>query len=110
MAAKHLDKETKKQIEHEVEKRLQSKIAKEAAAFRKEFADKTLKLMTSGFGLVAALAWNEFVKELINVYIQPLFGEDSALVSHFVYAVIVTFLAVFVTYNLSKIAGVEKKE
>lgn len=83
------------------------KVSKEARAFRKQFAKKTLNLMTAGFGLVAALAWNDFIKELIKSYIKPFFGEASAVWTQLFYAVLVTFLAVLVTYNLSKIA--EKK-
>lgn len=71
-------------------------------SFRKEFSKKLLDLMTSAFGLVAALAWNEFIKELIDKYIQPLFGSTSGLISKLIYAVLITFLAVLVTYNLSR--------
>lgn len=83
------------------------KLNKEAKAFKKQFAKKTLDLMTAGFGLVAALAWNDFIKELIKNYIKPFFGESSAVWTQLIYALMVTFLAVFITYNLSKIA--EKK-
>jgi hypothetical protein len=66
--------------------------------------------MTSGFGLVAALAWNELIKETVNIYIKPYFGEESGLISLLIYAVVVTALAVFVTYQLSKVAGKDEKE
>ena len=66
-----------------------------------------LNLATSGFGLVAALAWNEFIKELVNNFIKPVTGKFSGIISLFVYAVIVTILAVAVTYNLTKL--VKKK-
>lgn len=105
-----LSKEQKEALEEEIEKRFQQKLAREAREFKKEFAKNTFKLMTSGFGLVAALAWNDFVKEFIALYIQPFFGKDSALVSMLIYAVAVTFLAVLVTYNLGKIAGESKKD
>ena len=95
-------KETQKQ------KRIQNALKREAEQFRKEFADSLLKLMTSGFGLVAALAWNELIREIIDSYIKPYFGEGSGLVTLTIYAVAITFLAVLVTYNLSKIAGKSK--
>lgn len=82
--------------------KLQKKLKKEANQFKKEFAERTLKLVTSGFGLVAALAWNELIKELIKTYIQPVFGKDSGLISLIIYAVVVTALAVFITYQLGK--------
>lgn len=80
------------------------KVGKETKQFKRQFAKKTLVFVTSGFGLVAALAWNEVIKEVVKVYIKPLFGESSGLISLVIYAVLITFLAVLVTYNLSKAA------
>lgn len=40
-----------------------------------------LSLATSGFGLVAALAWNELVKEAINTYVKPYLPEGSKVIS-----------------------------
>jgi len=97
-------------MEKEKTERLHSKLTKEAQQFKKEFADRLLKLVTSGFGLVAALAWNELIKEFIKIYIQPFFGLSSGFVSLLIYALFVTFLAVFVTYQLSKIVKSEGKE
>lgn len=104
-------KKSEKEIKEQKEeiKTLQQKMTGEAKEFRKQFADRTLKLMTSGFGLVSALAWNELIKEIIKQYIQPVFGKDSGIISLLIYAVVVTFLAVLVTYNLSKIADSGKK-
>ena len=81
---------------------------KEASQFKKHFAERTLKLVTSGFGLVAALAWNELIKELVKEYIKPLFGEFSGLISLLIYAIVITALAVLVTYQLSKLAEKSK--
>ena len=96
------EKEVKKQ--EAIKKAIQ-----EAHAVRKEFIKKTLDLATSGFGLVAALAWNEVIKETVNNYIRPLFGKESGLISLIIYAIAITFLAVIVTYNLSKLAEKEPK-
>lgn len=71
--------------------------------FRKEVVRQMLNLATSGFGLVAALAWNEFIKELVNTLIKPVTGRFSGIISLLVYAVIVTLLAVAVTYNLTRL-------
>jgi hypothetical protein len=70
--------------------------------FKKHFVSQLLKLVTSGFGLVAALAWNEVIKEVVATYIKPVAGDSSGIISLFIYALIVTVLAVIVTYNLSK--------
>lgn len=76
---------------------------KESRSFRKEYTSQLLQLVTSGFGLVAALAWNEVIKEVVSKYIQPAVGGASGIISLLIYALLVTFLAVFITYNLSKI-------
>jgi len=63
-----------------------------------------LKLATSGFGLVAALAWNELIKTVIKEYVRNRISVGSEIVSLILYAVIVTVLAVLVTFQLSKLA------
>lgn len=92
------------------QKEVIKKAVEEAKIVQKRFIKKTLDLATSGLGLVAALAWNEVIKETVNNYIRPFFGKNSGIMSLVIYAVFVTFLAVFVTYQLSKIAGKEKKD
>lgn len=62
-----------------------------------------LTLATSGFGLVAALAWNNAIQELVTTYIKPYLSQGSGLVSLVIYAVIVTAIAVMVTINLSRL-------
>lgn len=69
----------------------------------KQILKEMLTLAASGFGLIAALAWNDLIKEIIDVYIRPLLGGNSGLISHAIYAVIVTILAVIVTYSLTKL-------
>ena len=65
-------------------------------------------LATSGFGLVAALAWNNVIQDLVNNHIKPYLPAGSSLLSLFLYAILVTVLAVLVTYNLTRI--IEKLE
>ncbi len=60
-------------------------------------------LTTSAFGLVAALAWNELIKNFIDTFIKPLVGNGSVLISQLVYAILVTLLAVLVTLQLSRL-------
>lgn len=73
--------------------------------FKKQLVDEMLRLSTSAFGLVAALAWNDLVKETIAQYVTPFVSKDSGVISLAVYAIIVTILAVAVTYSLAKIKG-----
>lgn len=77
---------------------------KETKQFKKRFAKQTLTLVTSGFGLVAALAWNEVIKEVVEIYIKPLFGKFSGLISLLIYAIVITLMAVLVTYNIAAVA------
>jgi len=68
------------------------------SGLRAEFLKTMTQLATAGFGLVAALAWNETIQDLINRFIAP----GNGLRSKLFYALIVTFLAVIVTYILGK--------
>lgn len=70
---------------------------------RVEVVRQMLTLATSGFGLVAALAWNSVIQELVNNYIKKLLPGNSGVVSLLIYAVVVTILAVSVTFELSKL-------
>lgn len=79
-------------------------ISKEARALQLAVLKQMLTLATSGFGLVAALAWNGVIQEFVAAYIKPYLAQGSGIISLFIYAVIVTVLAVFVTYNLSRMA------
>lgn len=71
----------------------------------KAVVSEILKLSTSSFGLVAALAWNELIKEVVNMYIKPLVGGASGIISLSIYALVVTTLAVLITISLSKLAN-----
>ena len=67
-----------------------------------------LTLATSGFGLVAALAWNSVIQEFVTTKIKPYLPSGSGLTSLIIYAVVVTILAVTITYQLSRL--IEKIE
>jgi len=62
-----------------------------------------ISLSTSGFGVVVALAWNEAIKTAVTEFIDPYFGKSSGVVSLFIYALVITLLAVFATMQLSYI-------
>lgn len=68
-----------------------------------EFVKQLVALSTSGFGLVAALAWNNVIKEFVDIYIKKWLPGDSGIISLLIYAVAITALAVIVTLQLSKI-------
>lgn len=73
-------------------------------ALHKELVTQMVTLATSGFGLVAALAWNETIQQFVKDFIEPRIP-GSGLLSKFIYALIITIFAVFITYQLSKIAS-----
>lgn len=62
-----------------------------------------IALSTSGFGLIAALAWNNVIQEVVSAYIKPYLSQGSGLISLIIYAVGITVLAVTITYQLSKL-------
>lgn len=76
-----------------------------------EVIKQMLTLATSGFGLVAALAWNSVIQELVNTYIKRWLPEtDTTIISLLIYALVVTILAVTITLQLSRIKeGLENK-
>lgn len=88
-------------------KKTQEEIRKYQLAVVKQM----LQLVTSGFGLVAALAWNELIKTAINDYVRTRISVGSGIISLAIYAILVTILAVFATFQLSKLAErLEKKK
>lgn len=68
-----------------------------------EVVRQMLTLSTSGFGLVAALAWNSVIQEFVNNYVKKWLPQNSGIISLLIYALVITMLAVFVTLQLSKI-------
>ena len=59
-----------------------------------------ISLATAAFGVVAALAWNEFITELVKAYLPA----GSGLIGLFVYAVVITVMAVMVITWLGRLA------
>ena len=74
-------------------------------SFHKELIQQLVTLSTSGFGLVAALAWNEAIQTFVKDYIQRFYPNQAGVVSKFFYALIITIFAVVVTYQLSRLAS-----
>ena len=66
----------------------------------KDVKEKMLTLILAGFGLVAALAWNDAIQTLFNV----LFPKSEGVIGKFIYAAIVTILIVFISSHLKKIS------
>jgi len=78
---------------------------------KSEVIEKVTTLMTAAFGLVAALAWNDAIKAL---FIGPCGSENAGALCKlssggpWVYAIVVTIIAVTITVWVAKVA--EKKK
>jgi len=67
-----------------------------------EILKQMVTLSSSGFGLVAALAWNNVIQEFVKVYVNKWLPPGGGLLSLTIYAIAITVLAVLVTYQLTK--------
>ena len=67
---------------------------------RAAYIQTMIALASAAFGVVAALAWNS----AINALVKQIFGTGGQIVSLFIYAILVTILAVIVMVQLGKIA------
>ena len=68
-----------------------------------------LMLATSGFGLVAALAWNSVIQEFVTTQIKPHLPAGSGVISLLIYALVVTVIAVLITFQLTKLIDTLEK-
>lgn len=59
-----------------------------------------IALATAAFGLIAALAWNKFITDLIALFLKP----GSGVWAELLYAIVITIIAIIVIQNLAKIA------
>lgn len=70
------------------------KEVKQKKSLRLEIVEKMSTLATAGFGLVAALAWNEAIQDLFKIA----FPDKDSLTAKFVYAMFITVLIVLITW------------
>ena len=68
-----------------------------------ELVRQMVALSTSGFGLVAALAWNNVVQKFVSDYVEKFLPKGSGLISLLIYAILITALAVLITFQLSRL-------
>lgn len=59
-----------------------------------------IALATAAFGLIAALAWNKFITDIIGLFLKP----GSGVWAELLYAIVITIIAVVVIQNLAKLA------
>jgi hypothetical protein len=59
-----------------------------------------ISLASAAFGVVAALAWNSAITALV----RQIFGTGAQIISLFIYAILITVIAVIVMVNLAQMA------
>ncbi len=67
---------------------------------RSAYLQTMISLASAAFGVVAALAWNSAITALVT----QIFGTGGAIVSLFLYAILITVIAVIVMVNLARLA------
>jgi len=78
-------------------------VVKEGVPPKNQIVEKFATLITSAFGLVAALAWNDAIKGVLQ-------NLDLIKYGPIIYAIIVTVLAVLLTYWIGKVSVKFNKE
>ncbi len=66
---------------------------------KSQVSETIATLMTTAFGLIAALAWNEAIKAVILAYFPP----QSGITGLLIYAVLITILAVVATLLIARV-------
>lgn len=64
-----------------------------------QIIEKITTLIITAFGLVAALAWNT----AIQTTFQKFYGTSGSLIGVYIYAIVVTVLAVILTIWISRL-------
>lgn len=67
---------------------------------RSVYLQTMISLASAAFGVVAALAWNSAITALV----RQIFGSGAQVISLFLYAIIITVIAVIVMVNLGRVA------
>ena len=67
---------------------------------RSAYLQTMISLASAAFGVVAALAWNGAITALV----KQIFGTGGEIISLFIYAILITVIAVIVMVNLAKLA------
>ena len=72
---------------------------------RSDVLERVVTLVIAALGLIAALAWDETLKQLFD----ELFGGRDTLGGKFSYAVLITVIAAFISVRLGRLFGGRRK-
>ncbi len=67
---------------------------------RSAYLQTMISLASAAFGVVAALAWNSAITALV----RQIFGTGAQIISLFIYAILITIIAVIVMVNLAQMS------
>jgi hypothetical protein len=80
--------------------------AKESKSVKQEVRNKVVTYITTAIGLIAGLAWNDAIKELI----ENLFPvSKNTILAKIFYALIITILLAVVSVYLARLSSKERK-
>lgn len=88
-------------------KEIKQKLKEETERIKNEAREKILGYFLTALGLVAAFAWNDAVKNLIE-FLFPL--SNNALIVKFGYAIFITIIVVILSIYLTKLFKKNKEE
>jgi TRAP-type C4-dicarboxylate transport system permease small subunit len=74
-------------------------VAKRASRFSREFIVTVISVVTTAFGVVVALAWNTALSEALGRL-----SKGAEIVGLFIYAALITFMAVLAIIFLGRLA------
>jgi len=74
-------------------------------ALKIEVLEKMSTLVAASFAFVAAFAWNESFKRLI----EHMFGDEAEIIVYFIYSIIITFVAVMIMIMVVRATEKAKK-
>jgi TRAP-type mannitol/chloroaromatic compound transport system permease small subunit len=86
--------------EEQEEERLLVEAARKASRFSREFLATVISLLTTAFGVVVALAWNTALSKALG----ELSSAQAKITGLFIYAVVITGIAVLVIVFLGRLA------
>ena len=67
-----------------------------------EARERLLGYITAALGLVAGLAWNDAIKDLI-AWLYP--RQSNSLTAKFIYAIVITLVVVIISVHLTRLAN-----
>lgn len=84
----------------EATEKTSSKAKRELINLQIEILDKAAILVTTGLGLVAALAWNSAIQKTFDKFFPP--EQSGGIWAMFIYAIFITIIVVALTVYLSR--------